>query len=127
MWVIRAEREEHRYSAFLDGVRVGHAAWVRIGEVVVVPHVYVEHAYRFAGVDTETARAICEDARERELMVLAGCPFMLGYRYQHPRFDAVLRPPTADERTLIWPLVEDAEAAEERSLAERSAAREGEA
>ena len=43
---IRDEREEGRYTAYLDGVRLGHATWVKVHDTVVLPHVEVDRACR---------------------------------------------------------------------------------
>lgn len=117
MWEIRAEREEHRYSAFLDGARIGHAAWVRVGDVVVVPHVYVDALYRSTGVESDLAGAICADAQKEGATVLASSVFLQRFAYRHPQYDKVLREPHPGEMALIGPLVDAAESIEEAGLA----------
>jgi predicted GNAT family acetyltransferase len=116
MWVIRAERGEYRYSALVDGERVAHAARVQVGDLVVVPHLYVDAPYRATGLDLDLARAICGDARDEGLTVLAGSVFMQRFSYLHPRFDAVLRVPYPGEVAMLAPLVEAAEGYEESRL-----------
>jgi predicted GNAT family acetyltransferase len=116
MWNIRAEREENRYSAFFDDERVGHAAWVPIGRVVIVPHMCAEALHRSAGVGVELARGICEDARKAGVTVVAACDAMHRFAYLHPRFDDVLRAAHPGELAILAPLIEAAEEFEERRL-----------
>jgi uncharacterized protein len=116
MWTIRAEHEENRYSAFLDGERVGHAAWVMIGDRVFVPHTRVGALHRNAGVGMELARGICEDARKAGLMVVAACDLMHRFAYLHPRYDDALRAAYPGELAILAPLIEAAEEFEERRL-----------
>ncbi len=117
MWTIRAERDEYRYSALVDGDRIGHAARVQVGGLVVVPHLYVDAPYRNTGLDLDLARAICGDARDDGLTVLAGSVFMQRFAYLHPGFDAVLRTPYPGEIAMLAPLVDAAEGYEESRLA----------
>lgn len=116
MWIIRAECEENRYSAFLDGQRIGHAAWVRVGDVVVVPHTRVDALYLNAGVGTELARGICDQARADGLTVVAGCDFMHRFSYLHPTYDSMLRAARPGELERLAPLIRAAEDYEESCL-----------
>lgn len=116
MWVIRAEHEENRYSAFLDGQRIGHAAWVLVGNLVIVPHTRVEAPYLNAGVGTDLARDICEHARADGLSVVAGCDFMHRFSYLHPTYDSVLRAAHPGELEALAPLIQAAVDYEERRL-----------
>jgi len=119
MWEIRGERGEYRYSAFIDGRRVAHAAWVQIGNVAAVPHMRVDRAYESLGIGSELARSICRDARAEGLRVLALCPFMRRWAYLHPQFDDVLGMARPGEAALIAPMVQAAEFLEERRLVAR--------
>lgn len=116
MWEIRAEHAEHRYSAFLDGERIGHAACVRVGDVVVVPHVYVDAPYRSMGVESDLAAAICADALKGGVAVLASSEFLRRFAYQHPRFDTIVRDPYLGEMAVLEPLIVAAEDFEESRL-----------
>ena len=120
MWVIRAERHEYRYSALIDGERIGHVACVQVGDVIAVPHLYLDAAYRNMGLDLDLVRPLCGDAREEGLTVLTGSTFMQRFAYLHPRFDAILRMPHPGETAAIASVVRAAEAYEERLLAAES-------
>jgi predicted GNAT family acetyltransferase len=116
VWEIRAERDESRYSAFLEGKRVGHAAWIRLGEATVVPHVRVDRAHQGIGIDSELVRCICRDARADGLRVLAHCKYVRHWARLHPQYRDVLRVPGPGEADAIARFVEEAELREERSL-----------
>lgn len=116
MWEIRAEREENRYSAFLDGERVAHAAWALVGDLVIVPHVRADALHRDAGVGIELARGICDDARATGTMVVAACAVMRRFAYLHPRYESGLRAAYPGELAILAPLIEAAEEFEERLL-----------
>ncbi|HTJ68093.1 MAG TPA: N-acetyltransferase [Actinospica sp.] len=116
MWEIRAEREEKRYSAFLDGERVAHAAWALVGDLVFVPHVRADALHRNAGVGMELARGICDDARESGMVVVAACEVMRRFAYLHPRYEGALRAAYPGELAILAPLIEAAEEFEERLL-----------
>jgi len=117
MWVIRAERHEHRYSALIDGERVGHAACVQIGDIVVVPHLYVESAYRATGLELDLVRAVCRDAQNAGLAVLTESAFMQRFAYLHPGLGGTLRMPYPGEIASILPVIQAAEEYEEIRLA----------
>ncbi|MBR7832973.1 N-acetyltransferase [Actinospica durhamensis] len=113
---IRAQHEENRYSAFIDGELVGHAACLRIGDAVAVPHVQVEPAFRDLGVGSELARSMCRDARALGLRVLALCPFMRRWGQLHPQYGDVLHAPRPGEVAAIAPFVKAAEFRERQRL-----------
>lgn len=123
VWVIRAERHEYRYSALLDGERIGHVACVQVGDVIVVPHLYVDAAFRSMGLDLDLVRALCGDAQDEGLTVLTGSTFMQRFAYLHPRFDAILRMPHPGETATIAAVVQAAEDYEESRLAAESVSR----
>jgi predicted GNAT family acetyltransferase len=78
--------EASRFEVRIDGQRVGFAEYLRTGELVVYPHTEVDPAYNGRGLGSVLARAVLEDARERELAVLATCPFIAAYLARHPEY-----------------------------------------
>jgi predicted GNAT family acetyltransferase len=113
---IRDERAAHRYSAYQDGRRIGHIAYVPVGDTVAVPHLHMDPAYRDLGIGSTLARRLVQDARVDGLRVLALCPFMRRWAQLHPGYRDVLRYPRPGELGMIENLVALTEFEEEREL-----------
>jgi predicted GNAT family acetyltransferase len=94
---IRDEREEGRYTAYLNGVRLGHATWVKVHDTVVLPHAEVDRAWEGRGIGSLLARRAFEDARADGLTVLPLCPFMKRWAELHPDYRDVVRTPRPGE------------------------------
>lgn len=95
---IRDERDEAgRYTAYLDGRRLGHATWVKVHDTVVLPHTEVDRAWEGRGIGSLLARRAFDDARVDGLTVLPFCPFMKRWADLHPDYRDVVRPPRAGE------------------------------
>jgi predicted GNAT family acetyltransferase len=101
MLEIRDERDEYRYGAYLDGRRVGHAAWVLVRRTVVLPHIRVERRYHDAGVGSLLAHRAFDDARAEGNSVLPWCPFMRRWAQLHPGYRDVARRPRPGEVSSI--------------------------
>ena len=56
---------------------------------MVYPHTEVEPAFEGKGVGAALARAALDDARERNLTVIATCPFVAGWMRRHPEYHDV--------------------------------------
>jgi predicted GNAT family acetyltransferase len=94
---IRDERDEGRYTAYLDGTRLGHATWVKVHDTVVLPHAEVTRAWENQGIGSMLARRAFEDARAEGLTVLPLCPFMKRWADLHPDFRDIVRAPRPGE------------------------------
>lgn len=110
---IRDERDECRYSAYLDGRRVGHAAWLLIRETVVLPHVRVDADADAVGIGSLLVRRAFDDARAEGHSVLPWCPYTRRWAQLHPGYRDVTRRPKAGETTFIQRAVAAAEVLEE--------------
>lgn len=111
---IRDERGECRYSAYLAGRRVGHAAWVLVHKTVVLPHVRVDESV--AGIASLLLRRAFDDARAEGHSVLPWCPYTRRWAQLHPDYADVARRPRAGERAFVQRAVAAAEALEEITL-----------
>jgi predicted GNAT family acetyltransferase len=98
---IRDEREDGRYTAYLDGARLGHATWVKVHDTVVLPHTEVDPAWEGRGIGSLLARRAFEDARADGLTVLPFCPFMKRWAELHPDYQDVVRAPRPGEMPSI--------------------------
>lgn len=113
---IRDERGECRYSAYLDGRRVGHAAWVLVRKTVVLPHVRVDIDVCTAGVGSLLLRRAFDDARAEGHSVLPWCPYTRRWAQLHPGYADVARRLRMGERSFVQRAVAAAEAFEEMTL-----------
>ena len=113
---IRDERGECRYSAYLGGRRVGHAAWVLVHETVVLPHVCLDAHARAAGVGSLLLRRAFEDARAEGHTVLPWCPYTRRWAQLHPGYADVARRLRVGERSFVQRAVAAAEVLEEMTL-----------
>ncbi|GAA2087790.1 GNAT family N-acetyltransferase [Actinomadura alba] len=75
-----------RFEARVDGELAGFAEYMRTDRLVVYPHTEVDPAYEGRGVGSALARAALDDARRRDLPVLATCPFISGWMSRHPEY-----------------------------------------
>jgi predicted GNAT family acetyltransferase len=104
---IRDEREEHqRYSAYVEGVRIGFASWILVRETVLLPHVEVDPDRHDLGIGSMLVRRVYDDARAEERTVLALCPFARRWADLHPAYQDVARTPKAGELTAVKSLIE---------------------
>ncbi|MFF7991353.1 GNAT family N-acetyltransferase [Kitasatospora xanthocidica] len=83
---IRDAEEKSRFEAWVDGAQAGFAEYLRSDRLVVYPHTVVEPAFEGQGVGSALARAALDDARARDLPVLATCPFIKGWLLRHPEY-----------------------------------------
>ncbi|MEV5548367.1 GNAT family N-acetyltransferase [Streptomyces sp. NPDC052309] len=78
--------EASRFEIRVDGKTVGLADYLRTDQLVVYPHTEVDEAYNGLGLGSTLARAVLDDARRRNLPVLATCPFISGWMMRHPEY-----------------------------------------
>lgn len=104
---IRDEREDHsRYSAYVDGMRIGFASWIQVRDTVLLPHVEVDRERRDLGIGSMLVRRAMDDARAEGHTVLPLCPFTRRWVDLHPAYLDVARRPKAGELGAVNSLVE---------------------
>lgn len=104
---IRDEREDHsRYSAYVDGLRIGFVSWIQVRDTVLLPHVEVDVERRDLGIGSMLVRRAMDDARAEGHTVLPLCPFTRRWVSLHPAYLDVARRPKAGELGAVRSLVE---------------------
>ncbi|MBO1417251.1 GNAT family N-acetyltransferase [Streptomyces sp. FH025] len=83
---VRDAADRNRFEAWVDDQLAGFAEYLRSDNLVVYPHTVVEPAFEGQGIGSALARAALDDARERDLPVLATCPFIKGWMLRHPEY-----------------------------------------
>ncbi|MFJ2648081.1 GNAT family N-acetyltransferase [Streptomyces sp. NPDC087420] len=83
---VKDVEELNRFEARVEGRLAGYADYIRTGNLVVYPHTEVEREYEGQGVGGVLARAVLDDARTRDLPVLATCPFISSWMSRHPEY-----------------------------------------
>ena len=73
-----------RYEARLDEQVVGFARYRRTGDRILFHHTEVDPAFEGRGIGSRLASGALEDALERGLRVIVGCPFIGAYLKRHP-------------------------------------------
>ena len=81
--------DRSRFEARVGGEFAGFCRYIRTADLVVYPHTEVEPAFEGKGVGGALARAALDDARERNLPVIAICPFIAGWMRRHPEYQDV--------------------------------------
>jgi hypothetical protein len=95
---IRDEREDHsRYSAYVDGLRIGFISCIQVRDTVLLPHVEVDKERRDLGIGSMLVRRAMDDARAEDCTVLPLCPFTRRWVELHPAYLDVARRPKAGE------------------------------
>ena len=76
---------EYRYEVWVDGELAGYTQYVlRRGRIAFLhTKVYESYDGMGLGVACQLARAVLDDARARELVVVSYCPFIAGYIERH--------------------------------------------
>jgi predicted GNAT family acetyltransferase len=89
---IRDNPELGRYE-ILDGGRLAGVANYRLrGSRLIFPHAEIDPEHQGAGLGSRLARFALDDARARELTVVALCPFIAGYIDSHPDYEDLVAP-----------------------------------
>jgi len=82
--VIADTPERERYEAQLDGDLVGILEYVvKRGRIALI-HTEVSPGYEGRGIAAGLARFALDEARRRELRVIASCPYVKRYLETHP-------------------------------------------
>jgi hypothetical protein len=104
---IKDEREDHsRYSAYVDGLRIGFVSWIQVKDTVLLPHIEVDEDRRDLGVGSMLVRRAMDDARGEGCTVLPLCPFTRRWVELHPAYVDVARRPKAGELGAVNSLLE---------------------
>ncbi|MFE2407002.1 GNAT family N-acetyltransferase [Kitasatospora sp. NPDC059408] len=83
---VRDAEERNRFEAWVDDRMAGFAEYLRSDNLVVYPHTVVEPDFEGQGLGGALARAALDDARARNLPVLATCPFIKAWMIRHPEY-----------------------------------------
>ena len=82
--------ERARYEAHLDGEIAGVLEYiVKRGRIALI-HTEVLPAHEGRGVGSALVRFALDDARRRELRVIATCPYVQDYLTRHPEDDDIV-------------------------------------
>lgn len=114
------ERGRYRRSAYLDGRRVGHTAWVLARNAVVLAHIRIEPDVRDAGLGSLLACRAFDEARTEGRSALPGRPYMRRQAQLHPGYRSAARPPRPRELSSIRGTAAAAEALEELTARDRT-------
>ena len=74
----------HRYEAHVAGDLAGFLDYVVKRNRLALVHTEVLPAHRGLGLASELARFALDDARRRDLRVIASCPYVRSYVERHP-------------------------------------------
>jgi predicted GNAT family acetyltransferase len=78
--------EKSRYEAFLDGQRVGLAAYSLSQGAITFTHTEVDDSAEGKGVGSSIASVALDSARDRGLRVVPQCAFIAGYIGRHSEY-----------------------------------------
>jgi predicted GNAT family acetyltransferase len=85
--VAEKERFEARDPA---GALAGVVTYQLTGNVVAYTHTRVEPAFEGQGAGSALARAVMDDARARNRLVVPICPFLAGWLDRHPEYEQMV-------------------------------------
>jgi predicted GNAT family acetyltransferase len=74
----------HRYEARIDGELAGFIDYRVHGRRIALIHTEVLPAHQGKGIGQRLASFALEDARRRDLRVVASCPYVRSYVERHP-------------------------------------------
>jgi predicted GNAT family acetyltransferase len=84
--VVTDAPQHNRFEAHVESELAGSAQYIRTPELVVYPHTQVDPKFEGRGVGAALARAALDDARRRNVAVLATCPFIADWMRRHPEY-----------------------------------------
>jgi predicted GNAT family acetyltransferase len=87
---VRAEPDEHRFEALVEGVHAGYVVYRDHGSTRTFVHTEVDDAFEGMGVGGALARAALDATREAGRDVVAQCPFVRSWIERHPDYQALL-------------------------------------
>ena len=76
--------DRQRYEASLDGTLAGILEYVVKRDRIALIHTEVMPGHEGQGVGARLVRFAFDEARRRELRVIATCPYVRGYLSKHP-------------------------------------------
>jgi uncharacterized protein len=76
--------ERRRFELLLDGHRVGLADYSVRDEVITVPHVETDPAYRGQGFAAELMAGVLHSVRSKGQRIRPLCPYAAGYMRDRP-------------------------------------------
>jgi predicted GNAT family acetyltransferase len=79
-----------RYEAHLDGELAGVLEYILKRRRIALVHTEVRPAHEGQGVGSALVRFALDDARRRELRVVAICPYVQNYLARHPQDDDIV-------------------------------------
>ena len=85
--VITDAPERERYEAHLDGELAGVLEYVLKHSRIALIHTEVLPEFEGQGIGSALVRHALDDARGRDLRVIATCPYVIGYLQRHPEDD----------------------------------------
>ena len=104
--LIHDEREnDNRYTAHLEGRRIGSLSALLVGQTVLLPHIEVDPSRHDLGIGSLLVRRALDDARTDSHTVLALSPFVKRWADLHPDYRDVVRKPIAGELTAVSTLI----------------------
>ncbi len=71
--------ERHRYEILIDDSLAGYADYEARGDLIAIPHTYVNPARRGAGVAAALVTFALDDIRAQRCGVLPVCPYVAGF------------------------------------------------
>jgi len=84
---VRANPEELRYEAWVEGRLAGSAFYTEHGDRLAFTHTEVDPQFEGRGVGSALARGALTDARNTGRKVVPLCPFIASYIAKHPDYD----------------------------------------
>ena len=88
--VITDAVENGRFEAHVDGELAGLLEYViKYGRIALI-HTEVYPGFEGRGLATELIRHGLDEARQRDLLVIAVCPFVKDYLTRHPEDDDIV-------------------------------------
>ncbi|MFL5678157.1 MAG: GNAT family N-acetyltransferase [Chloroflexota bacterium] len=82
--VVSDAAERHRYEAQLDGALAGFLDYIVKRERIALIHTEVPQVFAGHGIAAALTRFALDDARRRDLKVIAICPYVRRYLEKHP-------------------------------------------
>ena len=89
---VRANPEELRYEAWVEGRLAGSAFYTEDGDRVAFTHTEVDPQYEGRGVGSALARGALTQVRDSGRTVVPLCPFIASYIARHPEFTELVPP-----------------------------------
>jgi predicted GNAT family acetyltransferase len=91
----------NRYELLVDGELAATANYLLVARKIVFNYTELLPGFEGRGLGQQLATAVLDDVRQRQLTVVARCPFFSTFIEDHPGYGDLVDPPLAESMPML--------------------------